>query len=251
MRRPLIALAALASLAAFAAIVVATAPASLAGAALSRASGGTLILANAEGTVWRGRATLAGPRAMRLPLAWSIALLPLLRGELRVRVLPPTAAAVTPRAEISVQRDAVAVRDADVTIPVEAALGFAPRLSLLAAGTVRITTASLEWTPAAFAGGLAADWRDARIGLPDNADTSLGTVTAALTAAGERLTGPVTNDGGAFGVRGTFSVSSSGAPDVSIALTPRGGDPAQARTLTVTGGSAGAGLNLDLRSGPR
>jgi hypothetical protein len=136
---------------------------------------------------------------------------------------------------------------------VEAVLAFASRLgpSLAAAGTVRFTTASIEWTPDAFAGGVAVGWTDARFGPPNDAEIPLGTVSAQLAAAGGRLSGPVTNDGGAFDVRGTVSLSARGVPDASIAMSPRGGDPAQTRTLTVGGGGADAGFNVDFRLGPR
>ena len=75
-------------LVAFAAIVVAIAPASLAGAALERISEGTLALAEAEGTLWRGRGTLTAARIARVPVAWSIEPWPLLRSELRLQVFP-------------------------------------------------------------------------------------------------------------------------------------------------------------------
>ena len=102
MRRTLIIFVAVA---AFAIVVVATAPASLASLAVDRASHGVLKLADAEGTLWHGHGTLAAPRSLRLPIAWSIDAWPLARGEWHIHVLSTTAGGAMPRAEITALRD--------------------------------------------------------------------------------------------------------------------------------------------------
>ena len=245
MRRSLVVLAALVALVA---AIVATAPATLAGAALERVSNGTLALANADGTVWRGQATLTAARALKLPVVWSIVPWPLLRGELRVDVVAPAETSRAPRAVIVASRGAVALRELDMTIPADIVPALVPRSGIRTAGDVHVAATSLEWTPTTFAGGARIDWQDAQFAIAVDPAIRLGTVSAVLTAAGDRLTGPVTNTGGAFDVRGTLSLAASGAPNVAVSLTPRGGDPAQARSLTVATGPGG-NWNVDYRAG--
>ena len=246
MRRSLVVV--LAALVALAAALVATAPATLAGATLERVSNGTLALANAEGTVWRGQATLTAARALRLPVAWSIQPWPLLRGELRVDVVAPAGTSRAPRAVIVASHGAAALRELDMTIPAEIVPALAPRSGIRVTGDARIVASSLEWTPTTLTGGARIDWQDAQFAIAVDPAIRLGTVSAVLTAAGDRLTGPVTNTGGAFDVRGTLSLAASGAPNVAISLTPRGGDPAQARSLTVATGPGG-NWTVDYRAG--
>lgn len=234
---------------AFAAVTVAIAPASLAGVALERASGGTVALADADGTLWRGRGTITAARALRVPVVWSIEPWALVRGELRLRVSPPNAAAVSPRAEIVARRDAVAMREVDVTIPADVVRVLAPRSGIRIAGDVHVSATSLDWTPATYAGGVRIDWQDAQFAIGNDAGIGLGTVSANLAAASDRLTGPVTNDGGAFELHGTLSLATSGAPNASVTMTPRAGVSAQARTVSVASGPDG-NWNIDFRMGP-
>jgi hypothetical protein len=246
MRRALLSLV---SIVAFAAIVVALAPASLASVALERLTGDAVALAEAEGTFWRGRGTVTAARVARIPVAWSIEPWPLLRGELRLRVFPPGAVAQSPRAEIVARRDAVSTRDVDVTLPARLVEAMAPRSGIRIGGDVRLTTPSLDWTSAAFAGGARIDWQDANFAISVDPPIRLGTVSAPLASANDRLTGPVTNEGGAFDVRGTLSLATSGAPSLALAMTPRAGNSAQVRALAITP-SPGGRWNVDFRVGP-
>jgi hypothetical protein len=237
-------------LVAFAVILVAIAPASLAGAALERISEGTLALAEAEGTLWRGRGTLIAARIARVPVAWSIEPWPLLRSELRLQVSPAVAIVNSSRAQIVAHRDSVSMRDVDVTLPARLVEGLAPRSGIRITGDVRVTTPSLDWTPAAFLGEARIAWQDAQFAVSVDPAIRLGTVNAALAAAGDRLSGPITNNEGTFDVRGTLSIATNGAPSLSVVMTPRaGGDAAQARTLTIAGGPDGR-WNVDFRIGP-
>jgi general secretion pathway protein N len=234
---------------AFAIVVVVIAPASLASLAVERASHGMLTLAEAEGTLWSGRGTLAAPRSFRLPLAWSIDPWAFARGELRVHVLPSPAAGATPRAEIAARRDTLALRDVDVTLPAEVVEGLAPRSGIRINGDVHLTTPSLDWTPTAFSGGARIDWQDAQFAISVDPGIRLGAVGVALAAAGDRLTGPLTNVGGAYDVNGTLSLAATGAPDVVVTMTPREGKAEDARTLRVTADPDG-NWNVQFRAGP-
>ncbi|MEO8676429.1 MAG: type II secretion system protein N [Casimicrobiaceae bacterium] len=236
---------------AVAAVVIAVAPASVASVAVESATNGVLTLATTDGTLWRGHGTLAAGRALRVPLAWSVDPWPLLRGELHVRLLPATAAGRSPRAEISARRDAITLREVDVTFAADIVESLAPRAGVRVTGEVRLTASSLDWTPSSFRGDARVDWQDALVAIAADPGIRLGTVSATLAGAGDRLSGRVTNDGGAFDVRGMLALSANGAPDISITMTPRGGDPGRARTLTLTGGPGATSLNLGFQLGPR
>ena len=246
MRRTLIIFVAVA---AFAIVVVATAPASLVGLAVDRASHGVLKLADAEGTLWHGHGTLAAPRSFRLPIAWSIDPWPLALGEWHIHVLPTTAGGATPRAEITALRDHVTLSDVDITLPADLAECLAPRSGMRVKGDLHLTTPSLDWTPVVFGGGARLDWQDAQFAIAVDPAIRLGTVSAALSAAGDRLTGPITNVGGAFEVRGTVSLAATGAPGIAVTMTPREGDAAHARTLNV-GADAAGNWNVQFHVGP-
>ena len=115
--------------------------------------------------------------------------------------------------------------------------GLASRSGLRITGDARVTTPSLDWTPAAFVGGARIDWQDAQFAISADPTIRLGTVNATLAADGDRLTGPMTNDGGAFEVRGTLSLTTNGTPVL----------PSQWRLAAAIGASAHA----DGRDRPR
>jgi hypothetical protein len=246
----LLALAA-AAIVALAAAVAATAPASLAGAAVERATGGAATVAGADGTLWRGRGTLAAGSALRLPVAWSINPLPLARGELRLQILPGTSTGDAPRADVSARDGAIALRALEVALPADGLAALAPRSGLRIAGDVRVSAASLERSGGAWNGGARIAWEGARLAVGSEPPLRLGTVRAELAAAGDRLAGPVTNEGGEFDVRGTLSIDAAGAPDVALTLTPRGGGTSQARALAIVATRGAAGWSVDLRTDPR
>jgi hypothetical protein len=239
--------------AAFVAIVIAIAPASLAGVALASLSNGAVALAEAEGTFWHGRGTITAARAARVPVAWTIEPWPLLRRELHLHVLAPGGASNSPRADIVARRGAVSMRDVDVTLPARIIEDLAPRSGIRVNGDAHLTAPSLDWTPAAFDGGAHIEWQAAQLAISVDPAIPLGTVNATLAAAGGPLSGPVTNDGGTFDVRGILSVAPGGAPSLALTMTPRAGDSAssvaQARTLLIAAAPDGR-WNVEFRVGP-
>jgi len=235
--------------AAFVALVIAMAPASLAGVALASMSNGTVTLADADGTFWHGRGTLTAARAARVAVAWSIEPWPLLRRELNLHVFAPGESATSPRAEIVARRDAVSMRDVDLTLPARIVEGFAPRSGIRIDGDLHVTAPSLDWTPAAFDGGARIEWQAAQLAIGVDPAIGLGTVNASLAATSGSLAGPVTNEGGTFDVRGTLSVLPSGAPNLALTMTPRAGDSTQARTLLIAAAPDGR-WNVEFRLGP-
>lgn len=245
MRRALVVVAAIVVVLA---AIAATAPAALVGVAAERLSRGAVSIAEADGTVWHGRGTLDARGALRVPLEWRVDLLPLARGEVRMTVAPPAAAQPSPRANLSARKDALTVRGFDVALPAEAIAALAPRAGVRLEGELRITSPSLEWTRSSIGGGARVRWSDARFAIGNEAPLSLGNVDANLVAAGDRLAGPVTNEGGDFAVRGRLSLAASGAPDATLTLSPRGGAAAQGRSLRVAARPDG-GWNVEYRAG--
>ena len=233
------------------AAAAALAPAALMNPRLADASRGNLSLAEAEGTIWNGRGILDVRTAAHIPLTWRLEALPLLQGEAHVTLIPPTPPGSAPRADIVAGRGAIAVHELDAMLPVELVAALFPRAGVKLSGVVRITSPALEWTRTSFAGGARLDWSDAQFAIANDAGIRLGNVTANLTAAGDRLTGPVTNEGGDFEVRGTVSLLPTGMPETTLTMTPRAGDPAQTRSLAVHARPDGSGWNVDFRVGPR
>ena len=173
-----------------------------------------------------------------------------LGGEARITIVP-SRAGNTPRADVAARDGAVAVRALDVTLPAETVAALSPRSEVRLGGELRVTAPSLEWTRASFGGNALVEWSDARFAISNDAAIRLGTVTANLAAAGDRLAGPVTNAGGDFDVRGTVSLRPTGLPDVALTMTPREGDPAQVRSLSIAARPDTGGWNVEYRVGPR
>ena len=86
------------------------------------ATGRAVRLADADGTVWRGRGTLVAA-ATRIPVAWDVDLWPLLRG-IGARADSPGSGATTPRATIALHGNGIALRDVDVTVPAGVVAAF-------------------------------------------------------------------------------------------------------------------------------
>jgi hypothetical protein len=247
MRRALLVLVVALLLVAGAAAVLA--PAALLAPVVERATGGRVVAANLEGSVWRGRGVL-GTASARLPLAWTLEALPLLTGTVALHVVPGEAQSAQPRADITAARNRIGLRDARIELPARAladvAAGNAPlRSAIVADGTLALTSPRLDWAPPASSGDAQLVWRDARLTVLSGTPVDLGVVSTALTAAGDRLTGSVTNAGGDLDVRGDVGLAASGAVNASLLLTPRRADNAGlARALAAIGKAEGNGWRV-------
>ncbi len=228
--------------------VAALAPAALVSVFVGRMSGGALLLAEAEGTVWHGRGVLDAGQALRLPLEWRLGALPLVRGEVSVAIAPTGPASASLQADLSVHGNAMDVRSLDLSRPAAAVTALTPHAGVQLDGGLRVSAPSLEWAGASFNGGALVRWQDARFGIGSEASMALGNIRADLAAAGDRLVGPVTNEGGDFDVRGTVSLGMRAPPEVSLTLSPRGGGASQARSLRVSARPDGS-WNVDYRAG--
>ncbi len=247
MRRTLLALVVLVPLAA---AVAAFAPATLVGAQVERSSGGRLGFAQIEGTVWRGRGVIAAGADGRVALAWSIDVWPLLRGELRVHLLPYDSRSPLPRGEIIADRSNFAVRDLDIAMPADMLRVAVAGHGIRAAGELRVTSPSFD---ASSAGGTAElVWRDASIAGPVGAPIALGSVAAVVSATDAGFSGSVANQGGDLDVRGTVARQQDGSGEISLLLAPRLPDNSQiAGLLDAIGTPEGAGRRVRWRTGSR
>ncbi len=238
-----------------AAAVAYLAPASLIVPEIERASHGRITLGEVDGTLWRGRGVLTAGAA-RLPFAWTLEALPLLTGKARAHVLPPAGGASSPHADITVADRKLVVTDLAVSVP---AIILQQALTRIAAGRAAWTidgqiaadTPRLEWSPAAYDGGLRVAWRNAHLTIVSKVEIDLGEATATLAAQGGRLAGPVANTGGNLDVRGDVSVGTDGSANLSLLLTPRRDDDAElARVLGAVGTREGAGWRVNWQTRP-
>ena len=247
-RRSLVILAAAAGAAAIAAAWLA--PASLVDSRLARITEGRLRLADATGTIWRAHGNLVAG-STRMPIAWRLDAWPLLRGELHIH-LAPDANTVTgaPRADIAIAGDRVSFRDVDATFPAAffaAATGSAGLW--VPGGEVRVNAAALTWAPPSSDGEARVQWRQARLGAVERSGgLDLGDVSLVLKANGDRLVGPVVNEGGDLAVRGEIALHATDGLEISLLLAPRRADDANlAQALAVLGVPEAGGWRVQWR----
>jgi Type II secretion system (T2SS), protein N len=240
----------LVAMVALAAIVeaVALAPATLLDARIARATGQSVRLADAEGTLWHGRGTIAAG-ASRLPIAWEIDVGPLLRGVVRVQIRPDSGAA-TPRAEIAATANGIALRNAEVTIPADVLAGFLGNAAPgSVAGDVTASADDLDLTRGSRRGEARLVWRGARIaGLVGGAPLDLGEVRSTAKVEGEAISGPLANEGGELSLRGEWKMGENDDLALAMLLTPRRADQAELkRALAAIGRADGDGWRVNWR----
>lgn len=200
------------------------APASLADRALESNSGGRLRLADTSGTVWSGGGTLTdATNSWRVPLRWSIPPRSLMNS-MHDLVLAPAPGAAMPTGVVSIGKDSASLRDFAVEIPAQALAGMlAGRGAVTLGGTITIRTPALDWNGNQANGSVNAQWRDARLAV-GNAVANLGAVDVALAPSGDRLVGPLRNDGGDVRMDGNVSVTGR-TVDVIANVAPAAGAP--------------------------
>ena len=226
------------------------APASLVDSHLARMNDGVVRLADAEGTIWRARGVIVAATA-RIPIAWRIEPWPLLLGELRLHLFPGSVnSAGSPRADITFKRNSVSLREVDLTFPASlVAVATSRAAAEVVGGEVNVNAASIDWTPPGSRGEARLFWRAARlIFISGAAPLDLGDMRMTLTANGDRLSGPVANDGGDLDVRGEVTIREQDGIRLALTLTPRRFDNAQlALALALIGTADGAGWRVDWR----
>jgi Type II secretion system (T2SS), protein N len=243
--RPLLVVAAVAGVAAIVAAWLA--PAVLVDSRLAQITGGRVRLTDTEGTVWRARANLVAGTAT-MPIAWRLEAWPLLRGELRVHLVPDTSTVGdSPRAGIAIAGDRVSLRDVDASFPAAlfaAAAGAGTAWGV--GGDVRVNATAMDWMPPSSNGEARVQWRQARLAaIQSTASLDLGDVSIPLKADGDRLFGTVSNDGGDLSVRGDIVFRAADGVAISLLLTPRRVDDVDlTQVLSVLGTAEGGGWRI-------
>ncbi|MEP7207765.1 MAG: type II secretion system protein N [Casimicrobiaceae bacterium] len=224
------------------------APATLVSARLARLADQGISLADAQGTIWRGQATLVAGEA-RMPLAWRIHPLPLLRGEIVVTLYSLAPTGDRPTGEVHATAAGMHVATLRVNVPaaaIAAATLARPRLD--AGGEVEIDVDGLDWPlQRSTRGTLAATWRGARLGLAGSERIDLGDVTATLRAQSDGISGPLANTGGAVAIDGELLVQADGGGLVRGLVRPRRDQDPTLEWLRALGTPDGGGVRLEWR----
>jgi general secretion pathway protein N len=197
----------------------ALAPATLVDAQVARASDGALRIADARGTLWRGRGMLTTPEARwQLPLHWQLAPLALVQGTVQATLGDTDASAYDASGALEVDRSRVAVDALTARLPAAVANVAGP-LAAIAGGEVTLRAPRLVATDRTFDGSVVAEWRNARLAVNGQPLLALGTVTTNLTGRGDALSGPVNARGGDVEVDGTLALR-AGRASVDLRVKP-------------------------------
>jgi general secretion pathway protein N len=231
--------------------LAALAPASLVDARLAALTGGRLRLADADGTVWRGRGFLADAQgSWRVPVAWRADPLALARGALAWR-FDPAGADGGPRGEVTLREGGVELHGLALRIPA-AALRMLPGTTPGPAigGEFVIDAPRLVAGSGAGEGAVDVRWERARL-VWQGALLDLGTVRARMTPSGDGFAATFDNAGGAARVDGDATLATAGA-SVRATVVPGPNVPAEfARALAALGTTdANGAVRIEWR-GPR
>jgi general secretion pathway protein N len=213
---------------AFGALVAAIAamlPATLVDRRLDALTKGKLRLAEASGTVWRGRGIASdGAGTWRMPMAWTVAMSDVLRGVQSV-TLQPVDGASTPAGVVTAGTDGLRARDLRLDLPAQALFMSLPMRPLPAfGGTVSVSAQEVAWTNGTPSGSVEARWPGARVAAAGTA-LDLGDVTLAVAPQGDRMAGRLANTGGDVRIDGTLSLAQGRALTLDATVAPAPGAP--------------------------
>ncbi len=195
---------------AYAVSLIATAPATLAGARLQEASGGRLRLAEAQGTLWSGAGQLevrdaSGRSGMATRLAWRLRPDALRRAQLgyEVELGPDIQPFLT-----TIGWSRIEIANADISVPAAALSLGVPRLAPLGlTGEVQIQVANLSVARESMQGAATLRWRGA--GSTLTPISPLGEYEMRLTAAGRAVHATLSTLEGPLQVEGNGTWSKS------------------------------------------
>jgi general secretion pathway protein N len=227
------------------------APASLLDARLDAATQGRLRLADASGTVWRGRGVATNAqRTWSLPLGWKVDPLRLVRGDVGI-TLQPADTGDLPRGMISWHDATLSLDGVAFTLPATVLGSSAGAGNVLAfGGFLAFDAPHLTWSANGGDGSATLRWSGARVsGLAGS--IALGAVNASLAPRNGRIEGRVENRGGDVRIDGDFAWSLAGS-EVNATLTALPSTPpAVARALGALGTPDASGaVHVQWRSGP-
>jgi hypothetical protein len=198
-------------------------------------------LTAAEGSWWRGHALLAtADGAARVPIAWRLALAPLLTGTLVVALQPGNDEAM-PSGTLALRRGSLDVRDLHVRVPAAFVPAFVPALAALAlGGDIDLRAPTFMWHNGAATGTFDATWQRARA-VAGAFSVDLGVVSVSAVPQRGGLVATLRNIGGDVVVDGTAG-EHDGALDVALGLRPASGASDAVRAmLPMLGESDGTG----------
>jgi len=211
---------------------LAFAPAALVDARLAAMTGGRLRIAEASGSLWRGRGVLADSQGVaRLPLRWQSTPVALAGGGFDATITLASNPAPT---RLRLERDRARLSGLDLTLPA-ASIAQAS----VAGGDVRIRADAFEFDGQQVRGPVDVEWRRARLLLPPATIVDLGTVTAKLAADAEAMSGPIEARGGQLAIDGTLTVTRS-AMSLDLRVTPTAAAPPTIRDGIAALGTADA-----------
>lgn len=220
-------------IAALAGALVAFAPASLVSSRVEPLTSGRVRLVANEGTLWSGRAiAVVGDGALRVPVAWRVEPWPLLRGEARIALAPPSDAAGAPRGRIVLAAGRAHVEELDLALPAAAVAALVSARyaasPVRAGGIVTLHVDDLAIGDAVERGSVRLEWRDARLAEAAQPALELGTITASLAARDGALAGTIAGRDGAIRIDGETSLGPIGAR-IAARLAPEPKASAAAR----------------------
>lgn len=220
----------LAVVAIVAAAIAVFAPATLADARLASLSGGTLRLADARGTLWRGRGVLTSPEGRwRVPVDWVWRPGALLAGVTSIELHMPEHAPHGVRGRLELGERRVVADGLLVRAPASVIASIAGKTALDAGGDVELrsdaSTLVVDDGTAGNTGAVGVQWRHAHLATTGAPSVDVGTITSRLTARGNTWTGPVSSKGGAVDVSGDISIGTDRIT-ADLRLMPRPGAPA-------------------------
>ena len=215
---------------ALAAACVLLAPASLLDAPLATRTGGRLRLADAHGLWWRGHAILAARDApVRVPIAWRVALAPLVAGSLVV-TLDGDGTSAMPTGTMVIRDGALDASDVHLVTPASILPALVPALSPVALrGDIDLRARAFAWRRDSTSGTIDVTWQPATI-VAGVLPIDLGRVAATGRPAGAAIAGTLRNAGGELAVDGSGSLRGAVA-DGSLKLTPTASASAALRAL--------------------
>jgi general secretion pathway protein N len=230
-----------------AAALIIEAPASLLDRRVANLTDGRIRITAATGTVWRGAGELALlPDDVRVPIAWRLEPMPLLRGGLAGSL---TAREAHRRATFAVERENFIVHDFAIALPAASVLRTAgiPDALTNAAGTLTLDAADLARRGDRLEVRANLTWTDAALAAPlTGARISLGDVRLAAAGSGSEIPATLSNSGGEVDIAGSLLFSARGTPQIDARIKPRPGLPADrneaiAAALSNIGRADGAG----------
>jgi general secretion pathway protein N len=223
------------------------APASLVDRRVADLTDGRIRIAAATGTVWNGSGELALlPDGARIPIAWRLEPIPLLRGGLAGSL---SAGDATRPATFTVEREDFIVHDFAIALPATSVLRTAgvPDALTNAGGTLVLDVADLARRGDRLEARADLKWTDAALVAPlTGARIALGDVRLAAAGSGSEIPATLSNSGGEVDVAGTLLFSIRGTPQIDARIKPRAGlaadrSQAIAAALSSIGRADGAG----------